>query len=80
MCAFCERGKGWSPGTILRYFFNEGIGYKIQTDKPCQSGLRCLSYMSQKVLLLPVTAPEASRSGILEISPWRCAFQPQQCQ
>lgn len=58
----------------------KGIGYKIQTDKPCQSGLRYLSYMSQKVLLLPVTAPEASRPDILEISPWRCAFQPQQCR
>lgn len=54
----------------------KGIGYKIQTDKPCQSGLRCLSYMPKR----PVTALEASRSGILEISPWRYAFQPQQCR
>ena len=61
-------------------FLHEDIEYKIQTDKLCQSGWRCLSYMLQKVLLLLVIAPEASRPDILEISPWRRAFQPRQCQ
>lgn len=64
----------------IKIFLHGDIEYKIQTDNLCQSGLSCLSYMLQKVLLLFVTAPEASRSGILEISPWRCAFQPQQCR
>lgn len=64
----------------IKVFLHGGIGYKIQTDNLCQSGLSCLSYMLQKVLLLTVTAPEASRPDILEISPWRRAFQQRQCQ